>query len=425
MSDTHAKSVIRIGLDDTDHVEYACTTEHFNRLLNRLMESIDSFEILERRLVRLWPFAPKRTRGNAALSAICRTDTTNLNYLESICQEFMEDLDKEILGSYPDTGQKPSPCLIIATEEVPESMYWESVRGEVSLETALAKLPNSTKIHSIQENPNGIVGASAAIAWTPSENNTWELIAWRQTEKIRTDRNVSIEAIESMSNQFLTTFANRDPTTGRGLIMPRTNCPVLYGIRAESVEELQSAHEFLQGRADVEKCDSWAIHRTNQVSDDHLLGSVTGIVATRPIEVQGGHSSVVVWTGRKSHTLVAFAESGKVNTLLRKLYPGDVIEWMGLISPSREVHLERLRVKSSSPRIGTRPKCCGKAMRSVGVGQGLRCKECGKLEPKAWVSKIVSFESPYQGWVEPNPANRRHLAKPLQRGLPTAQNSQG
>ena len=195
MSDTHAKSVIRIGLDDTDHVEYACTTEHFNSLLTGLMESIDSFEILERRLVRLWPFAPKRTRGNAALSAICRTDTTNLNYLESICQEFMEDLDKEILGSYPDTGQKPSPCLIIATEEVPESMYWESVRGEVSLETALAKLPNSTKIHSIQENPNGIVGASAAIAWNPSENNTWELIAWRQTENIRTDREVSIQAL--------------------------------------------------------------------------------------------------------------------------------------------------------------------------------------------------------------------------------------
>ena len=161
MSDTHAKSVIRIGLDDTDHVDYACTTEHFNRLLSGLMESIDNFEILERRLVRLWPFAPKRTRGNAALSAICRTDITNQIYLESICQEFMEDLDREILESYPDTGQNPSPCLIIATEEVPESLYWEAVRGEVSLGTALAKLPQSSKIYSIQENPNGAFKGSS------------------------------------------------------------------------------------------------------------------------------------------------------------------------------------------------------------------------------------------------------------------------
>ena len=40
-----------------------------------------------------------------------------------------------------------------------------------------------------------------------------------------------------------------------------------------SSEELQKAHEFLQLRKDVEESNSWAIHRTNQVSDDHVLGS--------------------------------------------------------------------------------------------------------------------------------------------------------
>jgi len=424
VSGTDVKGVIRIGLDDTDHIDCACTTEHFQRLLTRLNDSIVSFETKERRLVRLWPFAPNRTRGNAALAAICLVNIADLNNVDSICREFMDDLNKEIQQTYPDTGQKPSPCLLIALDDYPESWYWEAVRGEVSLKVRKKQIPDSTKIYSIEHNPNGVVGASSAIAWNPNEHNTWELIAWRNIEMIRTDREVSIQAIDSMSKQFPTTFANRDPTTGRGLIMPRTNCPVLYGIRAESPEELQSAHEFLQGRPDVEECDSWAIHRTNQVSDDHLLGAVTGIVSSQPLEVQGGHSSVVVWTGLSSQTLIAFAESGEVNTLLRRLYPGDIIEWMGLISPSSEVHLERLRVKSTSPRIVKRPECCGKTMRSAGVGQGLRCKECGKLTQKAWVSKLVSFESPHQGWVEPNPANRRHLAKPLQIGLPTAQNSQ-
>ena len=228
MSDTHAKSIIRLGLDDTDHVDHACTTEHFNRLLSRLGDSIDSFEIIERRLVRLWPFAPKRTRGNAALGAICEVKISKLREVESICQQFIDDLHNEIKAIYPETGEWPSPCLITTTESFPESLYWKAVRGEVSLGSVLNRLPDSSKFYSIKENPIGIIGASAAIAWNPPENYTWELIAWRFEDKIRTVREVSIESIESMSKKFPTTFANRDPTTGRGLIMPRTNCP---GIR--------------------------------------------------------------------------------------------------------------------------------------------------------------------------------------------------
>ena len=424
MSGTGVKRVIRIGLDDTDHIDCACTTEHFQRLLTRLNDSIVSFKIQERRLVRLWPFAPNRTRGNAALAAICTIKIADLNSVDLICREFMDDLNKEIQQTYPDTGQKPSPCLLIALDDYPESWYWEAVRGEVSFKFRKKKIPESTKIYSIEDNPNGLVGASSAIAWNPNEQNTWELISWRSDDKIRSPREVSTQAIESMSQNFPTTFANRDPTTGRGMIMPRTNCPVLYGIRAESSKELQSAHEFLQIREDVEKCYSWAIHRTNQISDDHLLGSEIGVVSSFPLEVQGGHSSVSVWTGSSSLTLVAFAESGEVNGLLRRLNPGDEVEWMGLSSPSSEVHLERLRVNTSSPRVGKRPECCNKTMRSAGVDQGLRCKTCGNSIEKVWQTKLESFNSQYQGWVEPNPTNRRHLAKPLQRGLPTAQNNQ-
>ena len=57
-----------IGLDDTDSVEGGCTTWEFHLLLSEIEES--GFEINNApRLVRLWPFAPERTRGNAALSA--------------------------------------------------------------------------------------------------------------------------------------------------------------------------------------------------------------------------------------------------------------------------------------------------------------------------------------------------------------------
>ena len=51
---------IYIGLDDTDHVEIGCTTEKFNQFLSYLKKNIE-FEIVSRRLVRLWPFASRRT----------------------------------------------------------------------------------------------------------------------------------------------------------------------------------------------------------------------------------------------------------------------------------------------------------------------------------------------------------------------------
>ena len=117
MSGTHTKSVIRIGLDDTDHIDYACTTEHFHRLLSQMVESIDGFQITERRLVRLWPFAPERTRGKAALSAICTVDSNTLDSVDRICVEFIEELHQEIQSQYPEFGQKPSPCLLLALED--------------------------------------------------------------------------------------------------------------------------------------------------------------------------------------------------------------------------------------------------------------------------------------------------------------------
>ena len=54
-----------IGLDDTDHLDGGCTTKNFDNLLIELEKNY----ILEQpRLVRLWPFAKQRTRGNAALA---------------------------------------------------------------------------------------------------------------------------------------------------------------------------------------------------------------------------------------------------------------------------------------------------------------------------------------------------------------------
>jgi len=52
-------------------------------------------------------------------------------------------------------------------------------------------------------------------------------------------------------------------------------------------------------------------------------------------------------------------------------------------------------------------------MKSVGKGQGYRCKRCGtsSMDP---VTEIVPRQI-VPGWYEPPTAARRHLSKPLKR----------
>ena len=78
---------------------------------------------------------------------------------------------------------------------------------------------------------------------------------------------------------------------------------------------------------------------------------------TKPVETKGAHSSLEVTHKGNRKTLVAFKEGGDVNRLLRKLIPGDRINWLGLESPDGSIHLERLRIESSVPRILGRPIC--------------------------------------------------------------------
>ena len=61
-----------IGIDDTDHPKGGCTTWS-SQLLAQNIEAAGA-EILERRLVRLWPFAPRLTRGNGAVCLVVQTN---------------------------------------------------------------------------------------------------------------------------------------------------------------------------------------------------------------------------------------------------------------------------------------------------------------------------------------------------------------
>ena len=416
MSEATPSRLVRIGLDDTDHPDVGCTTERMDALIRTIVHEL-GVVILERRLVRLWPFAERRTRGNGALGVVIDLIEEGQEALLAICREWFGVLISET-EKYPPTKYAPSPCMVISSTSTPEEWYWSAVRTHVDAPSRHVEAIEHGCIVLLSTTSWGVVGASAAISWVPSRSSSWELIAWRDPSLVGTRRAVDHRAISALEESHPETFVNRDPTKGRGLIAPRTPCPVLYGIRGATSQAVSRAHELLQSRGDVERSAGHAAHRTNQLSDDHIASTMSGTIVSCPKETKGGHSHLVAFTGSSPVTLVAFSEGGPVNRLLRELAPGDIVSWTGLASPDGSIHLEKLCLDSPTPRIVGRPICCSKTMRSAGRNQDLRCRTCSKTQKKAWTTRQSgSKHSPACGaWVEPTASNRRHLARPISLG---------
>ena len=404
---------VRIGLDDTDHHESGCTTESMDSLLRKLDLEVN-IRIVERRLVRLWPFAERRTRGNGALGALIEVNDSKRGDLLATCSEWFNSL-MESISKFPDSEFEASPCLLISLTDMPEEWYWSSVREDVECSERMKMVLDNGCTVFTSGTDWGVVGASAAVSWSPKPDSSWELVAWRGDSNIGKPRKVKYGTISQLEALFPETFMNRDPTKKKGLIAPRTPCPVLYGIRGASSEAVEEAHIWLQSQPEVEKCESYAIHITNQLSDDHISSEMRGTVISPPIEIKGGHSYASVFSEGRRQRLVAFSEGGPVNRLLRSTRPGDIVSWTGLISPEGDIHLEKLCIVDATPRISSRPICCSRTMRSAGKGQLLRCLICGRTQEKLWLTFPPNHERRVitGHWAEPNPSNRRHLASPL------------
>ncbi|HIO25006.1 MAG TPA: DUF1743 domain-containing protein [Candidatus Poseidoniales archaeon] len=417
---TRLTSMAWIGLDDTDSVDGGCTTWDFHLLLTHLEDG--GFRVVGYpNLVRLWPFAPERTRGNAALSAELLTDSSTSNLADVLEDWFNNQYitnksTENVVGS-----ESACPVLVFTETRFPEEWYWNAVRKYVNPNDRLKDVTAvssaiiwTKKDGKITSNlARGLVGASSAIAWRGENDCTWEATAWRIPKNIGSRRQVPSALVGSMSDKFPKTILNRDPNAGDSLITPRTPCPVLYGIRAEENAVAEQAHNWLQSNEDVEAAIAMRVHRSNQATDDHIKETCYGIVISKVREVKGGHASLHVFDGQKHCTLVAFKQGGEVNRLLKSLLVGDLVEWRGLTSPNNEIHLESLMCTEGVPRTLSRPNCkCGRKLCRQGIGQPLRCEQCGNTQESVWVS--TRFGSIKQ-WVEPLCSNRRHLAKPLNR----------
>ncbi len=388
-----------LGLDDTDSLKGGCTTEVLFRLLNDLPDDV-SFRTP--RLVRLWPFAKQRTRGNAAVAVelITENESELLIHLDKWWQQHVESL-KGVLGTsdHSERTQYPAdPGMIWTSESMTDEAFYKSA---VSSEIELQNVPEVTRYWG----GNGRIGATAAVLW-PATQCTYEAIAWRsnEAEGRRQLDEVALAEVEDLKDTFLC----RNPKLGTSLLAPRGNSPVLFGIRSWTKDGAQHALDILEQGNDTEPTKGSLVFQTNQATGDHLEVPVEAYVRSKSI-LKKGHVVLETTQG----TWMAFRQSGHIALLSQWVIKGDLLIGNGLRDEDDVLHLELLKVKKSISEQ-KRPLCvrCNKSMKSMGKNQGLRCKRCNLTSDRGWVE--VERIPPFQNWVQPPPSSRRHLSKPLQ-----------
>jgi tRNA(Ile2)-agmatinylcytidine synthase len=438
---------VYIGIDDTDSRKGMCTTYLALELVKEFQGELDL--IGYPRLVRLNPNIPWKTRGNGA---VCVRLGTGKGAREKI-----GELDGHPVMMWPEEGPKglgaPSikqvfervraiiekfahldekgtdSGIFVSEKRPPVSLYWKAVREVVKISSARAQLPKGSMFKAYNTG-RGIIGASASVSWVPKDR-TYEVLVYRKKDRWGTHREVHIEDVKLLDKKFPSTFNNYDATNKHATIVPATPCPILIGIRGDDPAVLPDAMRSIR----TEPKDRWVVFETNQGTDEHILprkrifqyqsGILRGEVKSVPNVITGGHVlfDLKVLPKGPTYTCSAYEPTKEFRRVARALVPGDVVSIWGSRTASNPntINIEKLNIEKLvqiMTKVGN-PKCpnCGKNMKSIGKGQGYRCRRCGIKDTEAGVkANIIEEKRPlYLGYYEVPICARRHLFKPLKR----------
>jgi tRNA(Ile2)-agmatinylcytidine synthase len=406
--------MITIGVDDTDSEEGLCTTYLAAVMMERLasLGEIEGFP----KLVRLNPCVQFKTRGNAAIAFSLDTDRP---------EEAKEIALKTLMELSDFSGPKTNPGLVVA-EKVPEELSSFYRRGlDEVLEVWEAE--EIIERHGLWSRPfknrRGLIGALAAIgAEFPDE--TYELLAYRQSERWGTPREIDEESVWRADElTYPGTWDTVDHHNKKVVFAPHSKDPVLFGIRGQDPKSVLSALKTIRS----EPFERMVIYRTNQGTDAHINeGEIAGVVENKSYRlrgvvaneaeaIEGGHLffPLEAEDGRGTISCAAFEPTKNFRDLVRALVPGDVIEVYGAVK-KRTLNIEKMKIIRLAERKAlVAPICptCHRRMKSAGRGQGYRCRRCGtKAERKVEVDLAREIEP---GFYEVPPCARRHLSKPL------------
>lgn len=427
-----------LAFDDTDSPDGMCTTY----LASLIVEELRDLDLIGLpRLVRLNPNVPWKTRGNAAIclslgrgkgkSSSCgHINGSPVRYFRTGDPVDPEEVVKRASRVLERVAEfecdQTNPGIVCSNVKPPPSLYWKAVREIVGLPEVESHLGEVGAVWRKYKQGRGVIGASAAMAWRPRDR-TWEVIAYRHPDKVGTPRKIDPASVVRMDKTTKATFNNYDYENGHVAIAPGSPCPILFGIRGDSADELLVAKDMING----EHPDRWLLFLTNQATEDHIVprkvaslkprdsARVEVKVVSPPVTIPGKHVIVRVSDGAEIDA--AFYEPSRaLRDSARALVPGDEITLYGSVREQpRSLNVEKMLVRTlvKDVRKSHNPKCrkCGKRMGSMGTGHGFRCKRCGSKKPPGAAVKAVVPRRIKKGWYEPPVASRRHLHKPLRR----------
>jgi len=418
---------LHIGIDDTDSPNGGCTTYIAALAVETLVKRFNAEFIDYPNLIRLNPNVPWKTRGNGAVCIRIRVKEDKLKELkEEIVNLVRENADL----NHP----KTSPAVAFCHSEVPPlitKFAKKAIQGLVSVEEA-EKIAIDEGIDVIRIKGNrGTIGALAAVGETLIGDHTYELITYRKPENIGSPRKIDVDSVRLMNRlTYPLTFNNIDPQTGRVLLTPHGPDPILYGVRGETPYVVRKARELIKVYEDIER---WVIFRTNQGTDAHLKKLenplevkpyhpvvIRGVVCRAPITISGGHVILTIKSEGITLNCAAYEPTGNFRKVIRDLLPGDEVEVYGgvrdYIPPT--INLEKILILKLVPRVTkVNPRCqyCGKRMKSMGVGKGFKCINCGIRNFTLNKEEVELPRNIKLGLYIPPPRAQRHLTKPYTR----------
>jgi tRNA(Ile2)-agmatinylcytidine synthase len=397
------------------------------------------------RLVRLNPNIPWKTRGNGALclqigqrgssqkQRIGSVDGQEIYCSRTLTQE-LDDVQQRDLASIVNSvvdeqakldEENTNPGYVLLSKKPGMDLYKKAVTTIVRFDDVQAILQHHHAVFKGYKNGRGLIGATAAVAWEPTDR-TYELIAYRQQERWGTKRKVDQASVQHMDTMCQSTFDNYDARNHHNRIVPNSPCPILYGIRGDDAKELMTARTLVKS----EPMDSWLVFETNQGTDDHLQRKsiehiqpfesviTEGSVDKNPWSIQGGHVLFTIQDTTGTTTCAAYEPTKEFRNVIRGLYSGDLVEvYGGVREQPLTINLEKLLVKRliSIKEKTENPICptCGKHMKSKGTNQGYKCIRCKTTTAFATVHNKPRTIT--QDFYEVPVCARRHLSKPLKR----------
>jgi tRNA(Ile2)-agmatinylcytidine synthase len=403
-----------IGIDDTDSPAGMCTTYLGAVLARRLIR--EHMRVREARLVRLNPNVTFKTRGNAAVMLEAEGDPDRAFAIACALVEELADFSCE--NTNPGvvvTGQKPDPAF-----------YRNAVTDFCTIDEAVALLDAAGARYRGYKNRRGLIGATAAVA-SELADRTSEILVYREPSRFGTPRAVDRQSLfDAEAATFPHTWDTVDAVNDVVVCVPHTPDPVLFGIRGESPQWVMTARQMITS----EKPGLEQIWVTNQGTDAHLLAGtagtlreglsyrVPGIVADLPKTGTGGHVSFTIRDGDCAVRCMAYEPTKNFRQVIRQLVPGDEVIAVGSYKKG-SINLEKIRIVSLARPATIRPPlcpACNKRMTSNGKGKGYKCKKCAARAAGPDVQEI--HRTLTTGWFEVPPTARRHLARPLCRGIP-------